>query len=63
MSVKSTINNFMFQTHSKMVHLKTTNINLKSNLEGIYNFSFQNLLINIGWYNSRSKHMDMNYKS
>jgi hypothetical protein len=40
---------------TKKILLKSLNPNLKSSLERIFNFWFQNLLINIAEYNSRSK--------
>jgi hypothetical protein len=39
--------------------LKLLKFNLISNLEGIFNFLFQNLLLNIGECKSRFKHTDM----
>jgi hypothetical protein len=39
--------------------LKSLKSNLKHNLEGIFNFWFQKMLINIGECNSKSKHTDM----
>jgi hypothetical protein len=53
----------IFWIHSKKILLKSLNPNLKSNLEGIFNFWFKKILINIGERNSRSKHMDMIYMS
>jgi hypothetical protein len=41
--------------------LKSLNPNLKLNLEGIFNFWFQKILINIGECNSKFKHTDMIY--
>jgi hypothetical protein len=52
-----------FALIAKKLLLKSLNPNLKSNLEGIFNFWFQKILINIGECNSRSKHTDMIYMS
>jgi hypothetical protein len=61
---KNTINKFpCFEFIAKRILLKSLNSSLKLNLEGVFNFWFQKILINIGECNSRSKHMDMIYMS
>jgi hypothetical protein len=52
-----------FELIAKTILSKSLNPNLKSNLEGIFNFWFQKILINIGECNSRSKRTDMIYIS
>jgi hypothetical protein len=52
-----------FELTTKRILSKILNPNLKSNLEGIFNFWFQKLLINIGECNSKSKCTDMIYMS
>jgi hypothetical protein len=62
--LKNTINKHpYFELIAKRILSKLLNFNLKSNLEGIFNFWFQKILINIGECNSRSKSMDMIYMS
>jgi hypothetical protein len=61
---KITINTFSyFELIAEKILLKSLNPNLKSNLEGIFNFWFLKILINIGECNSRSKPMNMIYMS
>jgi hypothetical protein len=60
---RNTINKFpYFELIAKKILSKSLNPNLKSNLEGILNFWFQKILVNIGENNSRSKRTDMIYK-
>jgi hypothetical protein len=51
-----------FELIAKNILSKSLNPNLKSNLEGLFNFWFQKILINIGECNSRSKSLQ-NYAS
>jgi hypothetical protein len=63
-SLKNTINRFpYFKLIAQKILSKSLNSNLKSNLEGIFYFWFQKILINIGECNSRSKYKDMIYTS
>jgi hypothetical protein len=52
-----------FELIAKKILLKSPYPNLKSNLEEIFKFWFQKILINIGECNSRFKHTDIIYMS
>ena len=52
-----------FEFIAKIILSKSLNPNLKSNLEGIFNFWFKKILLNIGECNSRSKCTHMIYIS
>jgi hypothetical protein len=53
----------LFQSHSKKIHVKISNVQSKMKFIMNFHFQFQNLLINIGECKSRSKHTNMIYKS
>jgi hypothetical protein len=50
-----------FELVAKKILLKLLNPNLKSYLQGFFNFWFPKILINIGECNSRFKHTHMIY--